>query len=175
MPDPYPLGLHLPSASAWAPGVRAPMDGVAMNKRAAMLLVLVPLVLAACGVGPTPTASPAVVDPSREQITEARAIELAMLNAMYSMPGATAVDDPRNPIARLMTIDQYWDILGRAPIVVGAGQLIWVVQVEGESELVGPPPAEARRGFSFAFFAFDAGTGTAAGSTRRNGPLFSAE
>ena len=142
--------------------------------RAFLLLTLMGLVR--CGVGSTPTAPVSTATPTPEIITEAEAVSQAMEDAREWIPGLTPVDNPRNPIARRMTVGEYRDMLGWSDTVMfGLDELIWVVQLEGYSQSEGPPPTSRIKAYSHAIFAYDAETGAIADggwATRRKAALF---
>ena len=146
-----------------------------MHRAVPAFFMLILMALAACGVDPTPTAPSPVATPTPQEITEDEAITLALNASGVSMPGRSSVADPRNPIARLTTLGAYWSLLGRPPAEIGEDQQVWIVQLEGEIVLEGPPPVSARREYSFALYSFDARTGAGAGSTLRNTPVLAAE
>ena len=145
-----------------------------MIKTMRALLPILMIALVACGVEPAPPASTAT--PTPEIITEAEAVALAMEDASEWLPGLTPIDNPRNPIARLVTVDEYREIIGQpSDSMFGIDDLTWAGQLEGYSESEGPPPTSWITEYSHAVFAYDARTGAMAHvswGTRRTEPLF---
>ncbi len=119
------------------------------------------------GLSPWP---PAEVKFSREQ-----AIQIARKRCTGSSPEVTAVENPHDPVARLMPVSEFEDRVAGRSSPHGADQLVWVVQLEGESFGAGiaavsrrqPPP------FHYVACAVDAQSGEVTRSSRtRAQPVF---
>jgi len=124
------------------------------------------LLLAACVVL-APAATPTPATP----ITREQAIEIA-LQRLTSMPEVTAVENPRNPVARLMKLRDY-DVgyATGSPFLPNPDTLVWVVQFEGTSYSAGIA-AEPRTQYSYAMVVMDAQSGNVITGSRTFAPRF---
>jgi len=139
------------------------------------------LLLTACiQVAPTPgptgtpadsagqpvTGTPTPVTP----ITREQAIQIALGEISIPQPEVSAVENPRNPVARLMTEAEY----ARARGAVGAlhpDRLVWVVQFEGVSYSAGIGAVPPLRQLNYATVAIDAQSGNIIGTDYTYAPL----
>ena len=87
------------------------------------------------------------------------------------MPGVTPVENPRNPVARLMTLLEYGERVGEGGQFTEPDPLVWVVQVEGESYSAGIAAAP-RTKYGYATVVIDARSGTIIRMSRTFAPLF---
>lgn len=144
------------------------------------------LLLAACTrVAPTPapTGTPTASAEQRDittptpasLITQEQATESALQAVTRPMPEVTVVENPRNPVARLMTLREYQErIGGGSSFLTDPDTLVWVVQVEGESYSAGIA-AVPRTQYSYATVVIDAQNGTIITMSRTYAPLFPTE
>jgi hypothetical protein len=142
--------------------------------RVAMLVgtIALPLLAACIQVAPTPEppGPPTPVTP----ITREQAIQIVLGEVSMSWPdAATALENPRNPVARLMT-EAEWAQLRGAVGALHPDRLVWVVQFQGISysqgigESIGAVP---RTQYNYAIFAIDAQTGMSIGGDWRYTPM----
>ncbi len=127
------------------------------------------LLLAACiQVAPTPepTGPPTPIT----RITREQAIQIA-LSRTGSQPELTAVENPRNPVARLMRLDEYYKSWNRP--FPPPDTLVWVVQFEGTSYSAGPGEGWPRTQYNYAVVVLDAEFGGEIGGSRLREPFFS--
>src|SRR3990170_6926357 len=85
---------------------------------------------------PEPLGTPTPVTP----ITREQAIQIG-LREVGTQPEVTAVENPRNPVARLMTLREYLELIGGGGTFRNPDMLVWVVQYEGVSYSAGFPDA----------------------------------
>jgi hypothetical protein len=91
-------------------------------------------------------------------ITREQAIQIAFQRFAMSAPEVTAVENPRNPVARLMRLREYDPSYSSGgPLMPDPDTLVWVVQVEGES--YGAGIADPSTKFSYATVVIDAQSG----------------
>ena len=83
--------------------------------------------------------------------------------------------NPRNPVARLMTLGEYEERFSMGQSARDPALPVWVVQVEGESRDAGIVPPEERSDFSYAVVVMDAHAGAVVGTSHRIDPIFSAQ
>ena len=115
------------------------------------------LLLAACiPVAPTP------VTP----ITWGRATGIALQLVTMPWPEVTAVENPRNPVARLMTLREYLELIGGGGTFRNPDMLVWVVQYEGVSYSAFPGAPEPREQYNYATVVIDAQSGTVIAMSR---------
>ena len=126
-----------------------------MRRFPALAVLLASLSLAGCG-------GPAI---SRE-----RAVELAFDEGLRALPGVTAVEQPRDPVAQLMRIDEYYERQD-GQVVPGANTAVWVVEVEGVSRVEARAPDGARPAYHYAVVLIDAATGEVRHIERANEPV----
>ncbi|MBU2008989.1 MAG: hypothetical protein KJ624_03955 [Chloroflexi bacterium] len=100
------------------------------------------LLLAAC-IQVVPTSAPPGTPTPVTPITREQALQVALSRTGIE-PEVTAVQNPRNPVARLMTIRDYFELqLGITPnygLFEGPDMLVWVAQYEGTSYDAFPVP-----------------------------------
>ncbi len=139
------------------------MFRVAMLVSAIALPLLAACIRAPSTSAPGPTASAFPI--SREQ-----AIQTALWYT-GSMPEVTAVENPRNPAACLMTLREYQERIGeRGSFLTDPDALVWVVQFEGESYSAGIA-AEPRTQFNYVVVVMDAQSGRMIAQRRPFVPL----
>ena len=116
------------------------------------------LLLAACiPVAPTP------VTP----ITWGRATGIALQLVTMPWPEVTAVENPRNPVARLMKLREYDEGYSAGnPFLPDPDTLVWVVQYEGVSYSAFPGAPEPREQYNYATVVIDAQSGTVIAMSR---------
>lgn len=125
--------------------------------RASMLVSAVALLLLAGCIQVVPASAPSGTPTPATPITREQAIQIAFQQVSMSSPGVTAVENPRNPVARLMTEVEWAQLRG----AVGAREpdrLVWVVQFQGTSYSAGIG-AVPRTQYSYATVAIDAQSG----------------
>ncbi len=141
--------------------------------RVSMLVGTIALLLLAACIQVAPTPAPLATPMPVSPITREQAIQIALMRVAMSAPEATAVENPRNPVARLMTVRGYWELKGDGYVLPDPDALLWVVQFEGESYTAGIA-AEPRRKFSYATVVLDAESGRPIAESRTFAPLFPA-
>jgi len=88
-------------------------------------------------------------------------------------PEVTAVENPRNPVARLMKLREYDEGYSAGnPFLPDPDTLVWVVQYEGESH--GAGISDPRTQYSYATVVIDAQSGIIIGMSRTYTPRFPA-
>jgi hypothetical protein len=70
--------------------------------RLLLTLPLLALTIAACGVSPATTPTP-VATPTPAPVTEQQSIEMALPFLQSNNPGIYRIENPRDPVAALMT------------------------------------------------------------------------
>ncbi len=134
--------------------------------RVLMLFGAIGLLLLAACIQVVPTPAPAATPTPVTPITREQAIQIALGEVSMSWPdAATALENPRNPVARLMTEAEWAQLRG----AVGArypDRLVWVVQFQGISYSVGIG-AVPRTQYNYAVVAIDAQTGMTIGGDWR--------
>jgi len=121
-------------------------------------------VAAACGGGPTPSSDNGL-------LTEQNAIERAVEQLKGPAPEVTGVENPRNPVAWLVTLGEYDQLIGVSGSSQGADTPVWVVEIEGESSSAGIVPPESRTTYRYAAAVLDARTGNVIATRRSKEPL----
>lgn len=109
---------------------------------------------------------------SNNQLGREHAIERALEELGQPWPEVTAVNNPRNPEARLMTLGEYEGEFMDGPSARDGTIPVWVVQVEGASRDDGIVPSESRQGYGYAVIALDARTGEVFGTRHSSDPVF---
>lgn len=71
--------------------------------------------------------------PPQVQVTRQQAIETARDRCTGAAPEVTPVENPHDPVARLMPLDEFEDRTGGRSLFHGSDRYVWVVQFEGES------------------------------------------
>ncbi|MBM3925903.1 MAG: hypothetical protein FJ320_07950 [SAR202 cluster bacterium] len=125
----------------------------------------------------TPTPAPLFTPTRTGAVNEAEAIKFAQEMLGHAVPGVTAVRDPRNPVAWLVTLAEYKHQLGMVPIGavptdMDANKLVWVVQMEGASMVSENPSGYAGTQFYYALVVLDPETGQYIRDDRSVGPVF---
>lgn len=128
---------------------------------------------------PTPTATPiverqdgAATPTSVSRITENQAIARALEMLTGPMPEVTGVQNPRNPVARLMTLGEYEEQYFSGGSALDPATLVWVVQIEGKSEDAGIVPPSERKQYRYSVEVLDAQTGRSIAGSRGLDPIF---
>jgi len=141
--------------------------------RVSMLLGTIALLLLAACIQVAPTLAPTGTPITR--ITREQAIQIA-LRETGSQPEVTAVENPRNPVARLMTLGEYQARFNLSSGPWDAATLVWVVQYEGVSYSAGFPDAHGiygpRTQYNYTTVVMDAQSGTVIMGSRTFAPLF---
>jgi len=137
-----------------------------------LMLLLGPLLLLAACIPASPTPEPPGPPTPITRITREQAIQIA-LSSTGIMPAATAVENPRNPVARLMTLGEYQARFNLSSGPRDAAMLVWVVQFEGTSYSAGIGSAWPFTQYNYAVVVLDAESGNVIATTRlQQEPLF---
>jgi hypothetical protein len=108
------------------------------------------------------------------RITEALAIKLAIESFGMPAPEIMPVEDPYDPVARLMRLSEYEALRG-VSIPESADSLVWIVEAEGAWSDAGIVPVESRTIYRYASAAIDTQTGDFIASSRTYEPLLGSQ
>jgi len=142
---------------------------LAMSRVSLLVGAIALLLLTAC-TQVVPTSAPGAT-PSAPLLAQEQAVNIALSWVIRPMPGVTPVENPRNPVARLMTLLEYGERVGEGGQFTEPDPLVWVVQVEGESYSAGIAAAP-RTKYGYATVVIDARSGTVIRMSRTFAPLF---
>ena len=138
-------------------------------------LMLIPAACARADRTPLPTTERQDGDTTPtpvSHITENQAIATALEMVTMPMPEVTGVQNPRNPVARLMTLGEYEEQYTSGRSARDPATPVWVVQIEGESESAGIVLPSGRTQFQYSVVVLDARTGSSIAGSRSPEPIF---
>ena len=101
------------------------------------------------------------------------AIDRALIFLGNGMPEIYGIEDPRNPVARMITRRELLSLFGNevyAPIY--PDELLWVVEVIGSVSTEGPPPTSGVTTYQYAMSIADPTSGWPNGDRVYDDPKF---
>jgi hypothetical protein len=117
---------------------------------------------------PTPTPRPTPVP----DVDKDQAIALALERISEATPPFTAVEDPKNPIAIRMSVEQAQELLSRPQTGSNLNHLVWVVQFQGDSQAEDAYNPDSPAQYHYAIEVLYATGGGHFDSVRTSGPVF---